>query len=59
MSSALMGARNYMIFICFFGGGTRNRTEVHGFAGRCITTLPFRQRISNDKGKRLKQPLPF
>jgi hypothetical protein len=25
-----------------FGGATRNRTEVHGFAGRCITTLPSR-----------------
>ena len=22
------------------GGGGRNRTGVHGFAGRCITTLP-------------------
>ena len=30
------------IFCCFFGGATRNRTEVHGFAGRCITTLPSR-----------------
>ena len=26
-----------------FGGGGRNRTGVHGFAGRCITTLPPRQ----------------
>ena len=26
-----------------FGGATRNRTEVHGFAGRCITTLPSRR----------------
>ena len=25
------------------GGGGRNRTGVHGFAGRCITTLPPRQ----------------
>ena len=24
------------------GGGGRNRTGVHGFAGRCITTLPPR-----------------
>src|SRR5690606_16725471 len=24
------------------GGATRNRTGVHGFAGRCITTLPSR-----------------
>jgi hypothetical protein len=29
--------------INFSGGATRNRTEVHGFAGRCITTLPSRQ----------------
>jgi hypothetical protein len=26
-----------------FGGGGRNRTGVHGFAGRCITTLPPRR----------------
>jgi hypothetical protein len=25
-----------------FGGASRNRTDVHGFAGRCITTLPSR-----------------
>jgi hypothetical protein len=25
------------------GGATRNRTELHGFAIRCITTLPLRQ----------------
>jgi hypothetical protein len=24
-------------------GGSRNRTGVHGFAGRCMTTLPSRQ----------------
>ncbi|MEY3993943.1 MAG: hypothetical protein RLZZ113_1048 [Pseudomonadota bacterium] len=29
------------------GGGTRNRTEVHGFAGRCITTLPSRQEMGS------------
>ena len=27
------------------GGGTRSRTEVDGFAIRCMATLPFRQRI--------------
>ncbi len=27
----------------YFGGGSRNRTGVHGFAGRCITTLLSRQ----------------
>ena len=26
------------------GGGGRNRTGVHGFAGRCMTTLPPRHR---------------
>ena len=25
-----------------YGGGGRNRTGVHGFAGRCMTTLPLR-----------------
>ena len=28
------------------GGGGRNRTGVHGFAGRCITTLPPRRNSS-------------
>ncbi len=27
-----------------YGDESRNRTGVHGFAGRCITTLPSRQR---------------
>src|ERR1700704_1476054 len=26
-----------------FEGGSRNRTGVHGFAGRCMTTLPSRR----------------
>src|SRR5437667_10297953 len=30
------------VFIVGVGGGGRNRTGVHGFAGRCITTLPPR-----------------
>ena len=25
------------------GGGTRSRTEIHGFAIRCIAILPFRR----------------
>ena len=29
---------NYVLF----GGGTRSRTEIHGFAIRCIAILPFR-----------------
>src|SRR5207253_5677082 len=30
-------------FMGSVGGGGRNRTGVHGFAGRCITTLPPRR----------------
>src|SRR5450755_1251273 len=32
-------ATKYLIL----GGGGRNRTGVHGFAGRCMTTLPPRR----------------
>src|SRR3954447_20116983 len=32
------------------GGGSRNRPGVHGFAGRCMTTLPSRPG-RNKKGK--------
>ncbi len=32
----------------FIGGGGRNRTGVHGFAGRCMTTLPLRRECSTD-----------
>ena len=48
--------------IRIFGGGTRNRTEVHGFAGRCITTLPFRRGpvrrkiLRNEKGEASASP---
>src|SRR6266849_4014064 len=36
------------------GGGGRNRTGVHGFAGRCMTTLPPRRvdRATDDKPAR-------
>src|ERR1700753_61912 len=27
-----------------FGGGDGNRTRVHGFAGRCLTTRPLHRR---------------
>ena len=37
------------------GGGGRNRTGVHGFAGRCMTTLPPRRRKRNE-GKRMGLP---
>src|SRR5262245_21063353 len=30
------------------GGGSRNRTGVHGFAGRCMTTLPSRRDGSSE-----------
>ena len=33
------------------GGASRNRTDVHGFAIRCITTLPLRQHLQ-EKRKR-------
>ena len=32
-----------------FGGGGRNRTGVHGFAGRCMTTLPPRRGHTNER----------
>ena len=44
------------------GGGGRNRTGVHGFAGRCITTLPPRpgcpaaERGAGDKLKGRAKP---
>ena len=36
------------------GGWSRNRTGVHGFAGRCITTLPPRQGGCDTRGRRLR-----
>ena len=39
-----------------FGGGGRNRTGVHGFAGRCITTLPPRQGCA-DRMTSCKNPM--
>ena len=34
----------YLVVVkCEFGGGTRSRTEIHGFAIRCIAILPFRR----------------
>ena len=33
------------------GGGGRNRTGVHGFAGRCMTTLPPRPGARSKKGR--------
>src|SRR3954465_10863781 len=40
------------------GGGGRNRTGVHGFAGRCMTTLPPRQSLKR-KGKARVRPRAF
>ena len=46
------------------GGATRNRTGVHGFAIRCITTLPLRRGertryIVRKKGKRCGLPFRY
>ena len=46
------------------GGATRNRTEVHGFAGRCITTLPSRParhkpRLKRKGGKHCFPPISY
>ncbi len=35
----------HKLFYITYGGWGRNRTGVHGFAGRCITTLPPSQRL--------------
>jgi antirestriction protein ArdC len=41
---ALLSDRSHLYkSLILTGGGGRNRTGVHGFAGRCITTLPPRQ----------------
>ena len=42
-------ATNYATRAVITGGGGRNRTGVHGFAGRCMTTLPPRRK--KQKGK--------
>ncbi len=46
------------------GGASRNRTDVHGFAGRCITTLPSRRwkssqvnRLKSKREARISFPL--
>ena len=40
------------------GGWTRNRTEVHGFAGRCITTLPSSRMYDKRSPDRLNEKTP-
>ena len=45
-----------------FGGGGRNRTGVHGFAGRCMTTLPPRlgqALLSENTGRGCGRPSRF
>ena len=37
------GKRVEIQIVDFTGGAYRNRTDVHGFAIRCITTLPTRR----------------
>ena len=41
------------------GGGGRNRTGVHGFAGRCMTTLPPRQEWCRRAMVRAKRGRPM
>src|SRR6266853_1840817 len=36
------------------GGGGRNRTGVHGFAGRCMTTLPPRRVLETENSEGLQ-----
>src|SRR5205085_8543316 len=45
--------RARVTFLGAAGGGGRNRTGVHGFAGRCMTTLPPR-RVGSRTGRRLR-----
>ena len=44
-----------------YGGGTRSRTEIHGFAIRCIAILPSRQieKTSEVRGFYLTQKYEF
>src|SRR6266853_4171772 len=42
------------------GGGGRNRTGVHGFAGRCMTTLPPRRMLETGTAEGFrKQAVPL
>ncbi len=34
--------KSKLVMLSEYGGGTRSRTEIHGFAIRCIAILPFR-----------------
>ncbi|CFP67296.1 Uncharacterised protein [Bordetella pertussis] len=43
-----------------FGGASRNRTDVHGFAIRCITTLPLRRQATRKKeARQVTASFPF
>jgi hypothetical protein len=52
-----------LVLIRIFGGGTRSRTEIHGFAIRCIANLPFRHSakylITNFYLKKLERETRF
>jgi hypothetical protein len=55
-NSAHIGLRHYLLMRSYLhrvGGGGRNRTGVHGFAGRCMTTLPPR-RVGSRIARRLR-----
>ena len=45
----LCSSNMLIIKIAMYGGWSRNRTGVNGFAGRCITTLPSSQNICSTK----------
>src|SRR5256886_15191617 len=38
------------------GGGGRNRTGAHGFAGRCMTTLPPRRALETGNSEGIRKP---
>src|SRR5438309_7938142 len=61
LEAGIVSERNWERWPCSpAGGGGRNRTGVHGFAGRCMTTLPPRRMLEtgNSEGFR-KQAVPF
>jgi hypothetical protein len=46
---ACLGARIGQVKEATRGGWGRNRTDVHGFAGRCIATLPPSRELVRDR----------
>jgi hypothetical protein len=61
VTSSVSGKRSpaELIARVIFGGGDGNRTRVHGFAGRCLTTRPLHRRsdaFRADDGIRTRDP---